>query len=71
MTDKAADPKDLETLSRRKALARLGLVAGAAYVAPLIVGLNEAAAGHGGGDDGGGGSGGCPPGQRRRMGTCV
>lgn len=41
------------TLSRRKALARLGLAAGAVYVAPLLTGLNRAAAG-GGGDEGGG-----------------
>lgn len=54
-------------LSRRKALARLGIAAGVTvYVAPLLTGLKEAAAqtpsGH---------SGGCPPGQHRSMGTCV
>lgn len=36
------------SLTRRKALARLGLAAGAAYAAPLLTGLNRAAA-----DDGG------------------
>ena len=49
-------------LSRRKALARLGLAAGVtAYVTPLLTGLNDAAAQ----------AGGCPPGYHRSHGTCV
>ena len=43
--------KDRETslLSRRRLLVRIGLVAGAAYVAPAMVGLNAAHASRGSG----------------------
>lgn len=40
-----------QRLSRREALARLGLAAGATYAAPTLIGLNEAAADDG--SDGG------------------
>lgn len=49
-----------KTLSRRKALIRLGLAAGVTtYVAPLLTRLNEAHADN------------CPPGYHKSMGTCV
>ena len=51
-----APPPD-KRLSRRDALARLGLAAGTAYAAPVVLGLNQASADDnngGGGDDGGG-----------------
>lgn len=48
--------KDRENvlLSRRRLLVRIGLVAGAAYVAPAMVGLNAAHASGGSGGSGGG-----------------
>lgn len=49
--------KDLNTpnvMSRRRLLARVGLIAGAAYVAPTMMGLNAAhASGASGGNSGG------------------
>jgi hypothetical protein len=45
-------------LTRRLALQRLGLAAGAAYVAPVIMSLSDARASSGGGSGGGGGGGG-------------
>jgi len=46
MADMADNPETTPdtTLSRRKALARLGLGAGTAYIAPALFGLNKAAA---------------------------
>lgn len=64
MTDapETNSPPEQEPLSRRRALARLGLAAGVAtYVAPLLTRLNEAEAQGGG----------CPFGYFRSMGTCV
>lgn len=53
--EKKADP----TLSRRALLFRTGLIAGAAYVAPVMLGLNAAhASGASGGKSGGGSRGG-------------
>lgn len=46
------DPTPDKRLSRRDALARLGLAAGTAYAAPVVLGLNQASADDGGGDDG-------------------
>lgn len=50
------DPTPDKRLSRRDALARLGLAAGTAYAAPVVLGLNQASAK----DDGGGGDDGPP-----------
>jgi hypothetical protein len=62
MTDKAETPD----LTRRKLLGRVGLAAGAAYVAPVMMHLNAAHAsggsrGSGGGRAGGGGRSGSGP----------
>lgn len=53
-------------LSRRRALARLGLAIGATYAAPTVIGLNRAAADNG--DDGGDGGDDGPPWGRDRHG---
>ncbi|NJS40689.1 MAG: hypothetical protein HC783_18710 [Rhodobacteraceae bacterium] len=44
------------TVSRRQLLARVGLIAGAAYVAPVMAGFNAAQASTGSGASGGGSS---------------
>ena len=45
----------MRDLTRRDALMRLGLVAGAAYAAPVFLTLSQAHASEGGGDGGSGG----------------
>jgi uncharacterized membrane protein len=48
---------DTRMLSRRKALARIGLAAGAVYVAPVMMGANAArASGNSGGNSGNSGN---------------
>ena len=48
------DRKASDVLTRRRLLARVGLAAGAAYVAPVMMGLNAAhASGASGGNSGG------------------
>jgi len=51
----ASSDRKHEPLSRRKALARLGLAAGTAYVAPLLTNLRSAKADDDGGPPWGGG----------------
>jgi hypothetical protein len=62
MTQKTKDSVDL---SRRRIMIRAGLVAGAAYVAPVLAGLDAArASGSSGGGSGGGSRGGGSGGSR-------
>ncbi len=52
------DTGETVDLDRRRALARLGLTAAAAYAAPAVLPLTRATAASGGGDGGGDGGGG-------------
>lgn len=59
-TPKTDGTSEQDSLSRRKALARLGLAVGVtAYIAPLLTRVNEAHAAN------------CPPNYHFSMGTCV
>ena len=49
------DERTVPKLSRRQALMRLGIAAGAIYAAPALVNLNAARAGSNGGSHGGSG----------------